>query len=95
MISHYNAAQKRISIGMFYGTVELELQEIFPTENINNFISFIESIPTPLLVKRQIYKQCIVYLNQEVNNIDETLYKSIYKDNIDAIFNKINPQWCG
>lgn len=92
MISHYNSAQKRVIIGMYYGTIELELQEIFPTNNINDFISFIESIPTPLIVKRQIYKQCIVYLNQEVNNIDEILYKSICKDNIDAIFNKINPQ---
>lgn len=92
MISHYNMAQKRISIGMYYGTIELELQEIFPTENINDLISFIESIPTPLIVKRQIYKQCIVYLNQEINNLDETLYKAICKDNIASIYNKINPQ---
>ena len=92
MTTCYNPALKRITIGMLYGTIELELQEIFPTENIDYFISFIECMPAPLMVKRQIYKQCIMYLNQEVNNIDETLYKSICKNNIDAISNKINPQ---
>ena len=93
-MSTYNAQRGTITISGDGLYLELDLTVCFPMQDdkLRELIILIDAMPIHESVKRQCYKQMIIYLNQAVNNTEETRYKELIVVNIiqikDFIYNQ-------
>ena len=91
-MSAYNAQSGIITISGDGLYLELDLTVCFPMQDakLRELIILIDAMPIHESVKRQCYKQMIIYLNQAVNNTEETRYKELLVVNIKQIKDFMN-----
>lgn len=91
-MSAYNAQCGNITISGDGLYLELNLTVCFPMQDakLRELIILIDAMPIHESVKRQCYKQMIIYLNQAVNNTEETRYKELLVVNIKQIKDFMN-----
>ena len=91
-MSAYNAQSGIITISGDGLYLELDLTVCFPMQDakLRELIILIDAMPIHESVKRQCYKQMIIYLNQAVNNTEETRYKELLVANIKQIKDFMN-----
>lgn len=67
--------------------LEIDLTVCFPMQDnkLHELIILIDAMPIHESVKRQCYKQMIIYLNQALNNTEEARYKELISVNIEQI----------